>query len=60
MAMTRKHYRQFAEMIADVGAIGANATWLAPHVADILAADNPRFDRARFFEACGVSDPRVR
>ena len=24
------------------------------HVADALAKDNPRFDRARFLQACGV------
>lgn len=24
------------------------------HIADALASDNPRFDRARFLKACGV------
>jgi hypothetical protein len=23
-------------------------------IADVLAADNPRFDRARFYKACGM------
>ena len=27
----------------------------AHHVADALAAQNPRFDKARFLTACGVS-----
>lgn len=32
------------------------ATWeaLAYEMADMLATDNPRFDRARFLKACGV------
>jgi hypothetical protein len=31
------------------------AIWLtAEYVADALAADNPRFDRQRFMDACGV------
>jgi hypothetical protein len=24
-------------------------------IADVFAADNPRFDRARFYRACGVT-----
>ena len=28
--------------------------YLADNIADTLAADNPRFDRARFLKACGV------
>jgi hypothetical protein len=27
---------------------------VAATIADLLAADNPRFDRARFLKACGV------
>lgn len=27
----------------------------ARHFADLYAADNPRFDRARFLAACGVT-----
>jgi hypothetical protein len=54
--MTRKHYVAFA------GAIAALAKWADRHamhdaIAPILAADNPRFDRARFSEACKVEDP---
>ena len=30
------------------------ASYAAEHVADALAKDNPRFDRARFLAACGV------
>lgn len=69
MAMSKRHYEAVAgaiyatrEMIcrdpshnevrnmllADV------AEWLA----DVLAADNPRFDRARFLEACETSTCR--
>lgn len=31
------------------------ASLVAEHLADTLAADNPRFDRARFLKACGVT-----
>jgi hypothetical protein len=56
--MTRKDYQLIAQVFANVGeivelseTIGAD---LARNLADALQADNPRFDRARFLEACGV------
>jgi hypothetical protein len=27
----------------------------AEHIAEVLKRDNPRFDRARFFAACGIA-----
>ncbi len=57
--MTRKDYQLIAQVFANVGemvelseTIGAD---LARNLADALQADNPRFDRARFLEACGVN-----
>lgn len=56
--MTRKDYQLIAQVFANVGeivelseTIGAD---LARNLAEALQADNPRFDRARFLEACGV------
>ena len=56
--MTRKDYQIIAQVFANVGemvelseTIGAD---LARNLAEALQADNPRFDRARFLEACGV------
>ena len=31
---------------------------LSEDIADALASDNPRFDRARFLAACGVTNDR--
>ena len=59
--MTRKDYEAIAAAIKEVvdsnrwfkGNLGGiQAT--AKAMADVMAADNPRFDRARFLKACGV------
>ena len=57
--MTRKDYQLIAQVFANVGeivelseTIGAD---LARNLADALQVDNPRFDRARFLAACGLS-----
>ena len=34
----------------------ATAKGLASDLADVLKADNPRFDRARFLKACGIGE----
>ena len=63
--MTRKDYVLLADALAraarNVTAAGltdhtAHTTWCecAATVADALARDNPRFDRARFLKAAGV------
>ncbi len=59
--MTRKDYQLIANTFAKFAKIqdlDQSINWtgadLARNLADALQADNPRFDRARFLEACGV------
>lgn len=56
--MTRKDYQLISKVFANFGeicnleeTIGAD---IARELANALQGDNPRFDRARFLEACGV------
>ena len=52
--MTRKHFKVFAASIAKLQSTHPDAAYdLACDMADACAKDNPRFDRLRFFEACG-------
>lgn len=60
--MTRKDYVMIAETLADLMADFNNGgddtislTLVAVELAETLAKDNPRFDRARFLTACGVN-----
>ena len=61
--MMRKDYVRLADALRsakpslDVPTIAKREAWLAAvHVvADVLARDNPRFNRERFLSACGVS-----
>lgn len=60
--MTRKDYIALADTIlaAKRATPDTDATILGidiatRSIADALAADNPRFDRARFLAACGVA-----
>jgi hypothetical protein len=62
--MTRKDYIAIAAAIKEARSHGAETvaatefnlgvTTATQRVADVLARDNPRFDRARFLTACGV------
>jgi len=64
--MTKKDYEKIAGVIRlaidcpvnenDMFEVGmlADAKGIARDMADMLAKDNPRFDRARFLEACGL------
>ena len=61
--MTRKDYVAIAgalRYVLDVhNQAGNNETQSAIHdcvagIANVMAQDNPRFDRARFLKACGV------
>ncbi len=58
--MTKKHFIAFANEIRsllDGGSISREAAQrMARMVADVAAADNGRFDRQRFFSACGVPE----
>jgi len=64
MSMSKKDYEAIARRIKsittdsplsqyEVGMIDA-ARQIAASMANYCAADNPRFDRARFLAACGV------
>lgn len=65
--MTRKDYIKIARAIANTPdgyawrleeqktAVSIALRGLTYQIADILAEDNPRFDRARFVEACGIT-----
>lgn len=50
MSMSRKHYVAIARAVD----LADNKVDVAYNLASIFANDNPRFDRARFLEACGV------
>lgn len=52
--MTRKDYVLIAQAIADVWCDSQAQADIADSIANALEADNPRFDRARFLDACGV------
>jgi hypothetical protein len=60
--MTRKDYILIAEALkaarAEATAVAMRAavgvTIAAVHISDVLARDNPRFDRECFLKACGV------
>jgi len=49
--MSRKHYRALAQALKDSGA----SLQVIASIAKVLQADNPRFDSAIFFSACGVA-----
>lgn len=64
--MTKRDYEAFARLLKYAreevlfgGVSGGYQTlaYVREGLADILAADNPRFNRARFVEACGVGGP---
>ena len=58
--MSRKHYRQFAEILAADLAIAATdaerrvVANITRSLADVLKRDNSNFDRARFYRAVGI------
>lgn len=63
MAMSRKHYREAAEIIKRHRQISARSgdntgvyavEGVAEELADMFKRDNSAFDRARFMEACGI------
>lgn len=63
--MTRKDYVAIAAAITHAQAVmeasrctetAASALGtIAGTIADVMANDNPRFDRARFLKACGIA-----
>lgn len=57
--MTKKDYELIARAIADVKSTQGNSTLLRKVVSSLcihLRYANPKFDRKRFLEACGVQD----
>jgi hypothetical protein len=56
--MTRKDYVAIAAVLAQAakhtGADYVTVGIVAALTANVMARDNPRFDRARFLKACGV------
>ncbi len=55
--MTKKHYEAIAAAFRAyiTTNTGANiARPIAKDLADYFATDNPKFDRARFLQACGI------
>jgi hypothetical protein len=50
--MGRKHY----EAIAQALRISADVPTAITKSANVCALDNPRFDRRKFYEACGLED----
>ena len=66
--MSRKHYKEIASVIAGetapfrasptrTNSIQYNtAANIARSVADMFKRDNARFDRARFYTACGLEE----
>lgn len=61
MSMSKKDYvavaAVFAPMAGEMGDSCCEAVVedIANKLADVFAADNPRFDRAVFLKACGVA-----
>ena len=52
--MTRKHFKVLAASIAKLTLFDKDAGYdMACDVANACEEDNPRFDRVKFFEACG-------
>jgi hypothetical protein len=51
--MSRKHFVQLARAVASI-VDPVNRRQVAELLADVCAAANPRFNRSRFFAACGV------
>ena len=55
--MTRKHYVEFARIIADVAKEEKRtAIIMAEMVAEVAKKDNARFDRTQFLKACGLTN----
>jgi len=54
--MTRKDFVAIADVIKNVPFTDKqDRVILSCRLVDMLSADNPRFDRTRFLEACGVT-----
>jgi hypothetical protein len=60
--MTRKDYKAFAQMLSkrleDTDTTEEIWTWsdICQDIADLFMADNPRFDREKFYTACNFDE----
>lgn len=52
--MTRKHFQIIADVVNRTAVGPLEKRQLAENFAAELIKENPRFDRERFFKACGV------
>lgn len=53
--MSRKHFTALAQAIAEISDLEERGR-AARLIADVCAASNGRFDRQRFYHACGVNN----
>lgn len=54
--MTKKDYELIASSVRRMSSLGVdNMIYIADMLAQDLYKANPRFDRNKFFEACGVN-----
>jgi hypothetical protein len=56
---TRKHMILIAEILADepnydLGVVNETKFAMVSRFADMLGESNPRFDRSKFYRACGI------
>jgi hypothetical protein len=51
--MSRKHFVQLAAAVATIADLDTRRT-VAELLANVCASTNPRFNRQRFYAACGV------
>ena len=60
--MTRKDYVAFAQIVKELDEFRFDNVMVeaAVRMARLFAADNPRFDDRRFFDACGINTDRIR
>jgi hypothetical protein len=56
VTMTHMHFRLIAATIASLNLDEASRLTTAISFANDLASTNPRFDRARFLDACGTTE----
>lgn len=63
MAMSKKHYEAIAKEMKTVVGLkddyhcrGDLISDIANSLADVFIHDNPRFNKATFFNACGLDD----
>lgn len=58
--MTKKHYEAIARILAIDTGYTREVAIIAERLADYFAQDNPRFQRYRFLQACGLESKGAR